>query len=124
MFRILKSKEQFIMWVLTVGSEVDSYLNVFVNQWNSMGIKGMFLKGKDDIEELVEVGFKAEFEEQMYFWDFENEKDAMAFFRDLYLDKNPSENELRKVFSDLGYQQGGNVYRVEWSLGFLLAAKD
>ena len=125
MHRVLKSKGQFILGDVVAGSKVDSFLNDFVDRWNSTGHKGMFLKGKEDLEELERAGFAVEFEKQVYFWNFESEKDAMVFYRDLFfLDKNPSEKELRKALNDLSCQQEKNVYRVEWSLGFLLAVKN
>ena len=125
MNRILTSEGQFIIGDVVARTKVDSFLNVFVNQWNSMGHLGNFIIPDRDIEDLKEAGFTTTFEEQSFYWNFEKEEDAMRFFKDLfYLDVNPPDTDLKRALHELEHQQDEKSYRVKWTLGFLVAKKD
>lgn len=125
MNRILTPGGQFIIGDVIEKTKVDSFLNGFVNQWNSMGHLGNFINAERDITALDNAGFKATFEEKSFYWNFSNEMDAFRFFTDLfYLDKGPSDNVLKQALEDLGNLKVDNSFRVNWTLGFLLATKN
>ncbi len=123
MYRLLKPRGQFVLADVVSGSKVDTFLNDFVNRWNSMGHLGKFIEPDLDLKELSKAGLVAEFEEKMLRWNFENEKDAKIFFKDLfYLDRNPSDRILAREQIKLGSTKS-NSYKINWSLGFFLGKK-
>lgn len=124
MFRVLKPKGQFVIADVVVGSRVDHFLNGFLNEWNSMGHKGVFLNFERDAIQLEKVGFAVRSEVKEFGWVFTDSAEARDFFRKLFfLDLNPSDELLQAALEKLGVVENSENYRVSWSLGIITASK-
>jgi SAM-dependent methyltransferase len=122
--RILKPGGKLVIGDVISGSLEDAFLNGFVDRWNSMGHKGVFLEPAHDIEQIGNQGFKVTFETKSYSWAFINETEAIDFFRKLFfLNKEPSTNLVSEELRRLGVNEGSGKYDVNWSLGFYVAEK-
>ncbi|MEQ9402109.1 MAG: methyltransferase domain-containing protein [Cyclobacteriaceae bacterium] len=125
MFRVLKPGGQFVIGDVVEESRIASFLNGFLDKWNSMGHNGSFINADTDISLLNQCGFSTSFELKSFHWSFANEAESLEFFRKLfYLDLNPSDDLLMREIESLGVLRTKNGYCVEWSLGFLKAEKD
>ena len=56
MYRILQNGGRLIIGDALAGSRIDDFLNGFLDQWNSMGHQGRFIK-EEDVNEIREAGF-------------------------------------------------------------------
>lgn len=124
MFRVLKPNGQLVIADVVAGSKVDTFLNGFLNDWNSMGHKGVFLNFEKDKSQLGAAGFKVKSKMEEFTWVFKNGADAKDFFRKLFfLDLNPSDQLLGSALENLGVVKNAGEYKVKWSLGILVATK-
>lgn len=122
MQRILKTGGQFILGDVIADGKLDRFLNGFLDTWNSMGHKGMFITDKD-INEIEKTGFKVKFEKDQYFWRFRTQQEAIEFFRLLFcLDLKPSDREVIQALEELGVSKK-NGFDICWELGFILCEK-
>ncbi|MEO9871656.1 methyltransferase domain-containing protein [Ekhidna sp.] len=122
MYRVLKPGGKLIIGDALVGGKLDSFLNGFLNKWNSMGHAGRFIQDSD-IEEISKAGFDVTSAKDDYMWNFENQEEAQDFFRLLFcLDLNPSNDELMEALKELGTKKA-NYFSVDWGLAFLECKK-
>lgn len=122
MNRILKPGGRLVIVDVVSGTKIDSFLNVFLDAWNSMGHKGRFITINEDETQLQAAGFEVEFEIEGLNWVFSNEEEAHQFFRKLfYLDKDPPAGELKFAIEDLGVSITDSSFEVNWPLGFIVA---
>lgn len=122
MHRILEPGGKMVIADVKDDGEISSFLNGFVDRWNSMGHQGRFI-GQGDTLEINNVGFDVEVSEKSYYWNFQNESSALEFFRLLFcLDLNPSDKELKNALSDLGIKDDEG-FSVSWELSYLICSK-
>lgn len=125
MYRVLKKGGRLVIADVLEGSAVDPFLNVFLNDWNSMGHKGVFLRFERDKELLAECGFSVTAEFREFPWIFNDSNQAKNYFRKLFfLDLDPSDEQLQEALDRLGVEEKQDSYLVRWSLGFLVATKN
>lgn len=122
--RVLRSKGRFIIADVVIDSKVDTFLNGFLDKWNSMGHKGRFLDPEVDLKALEAQGFSVSFHHRTFTWNFSSESDAHTFFRKLfYLDLEPTQSQLSEALEGLGLN-AGKGFSVNWELGFLIGTKN
>ncbi|MEQ9466746.1 MAG: methyltransferase domain-containing protein [Ekhidna sp.] len=122
MHRVLKPGGQLIIGDAVKDSKLDSFLNGFLDRWNSMGHHGNFIKS-EDLMEMKQAGFQVEMKVDEYYWNFNTQKEAIDFFRLLFcLDLNPPDHEVVKEFDLLGIKMD-HGFSVSWSLGFVVCTK-
>lgn len=120
--RVLKEYGELIIIDPLIGSKPATFLNNFVNSWNSMGHKGEFLDFEADSEVLKTSGFKVTWEKHELNWMFDNREELLDFTRMLfYLDKNPDDELLYSSLSNLGVQSIGGKVQLNWDLGVIIA---
>lgn len=123
MHRVLKPNGQLVIGDVPKGGKQDYFLNVFLNQYNSMGHDGRFIEEKD-ILEIEAAGFAVEVSSESFDWVFASESDAMDFFRLLFcLDLNPSNQLLHEELKKLGVEEAVH-FCVKWGLTFLTCKKN
>ena len=113
--------------VLVIGdvlseSKEASFLNGFVNRFNSLGHNGNFIDVDRDIILLNECGFSASHIVKNYRWHFQSETLCLDYLRLLFaLDKQPTLSELANAINKLGVRQTSSGFHLNWSLSFLVA---
>ncbi len=122
--RCLAPYGRLVIGDIIANSEPADFLNGFVDTWNSLGHDGDFIKPRRDIALLEHAGFKARFQTNHYHWNFANSAECHNYLRQLFaLDKRPSTNELNDAIQTLGVTESASGFRLNWSLGFLIATK-
>ncbi len=123
--RVLKTDGDFVYADVKTGSREDDFLNIFVDRYNSMGHKGIFIN-EATIAAMERFGLKVQTAEYLDFtWNFASEADMIDFVKNLFgLDLAANDDEiLRGIDSYLGYhQEDGKVY-MNWGLYYLHATK-
>jgi len=116
--RLLKPGGIFAYADVAQGSLIDDFLNVFVNKYNSMGHVGDFLNIEDTCEDLESSGFTVNYSSVCnYQWDFTNQEQAIAFFRNLFGLDLATDDDIKKSFDQ--YLNGRNKYNryyIDWQL--------
>lgn len=122
--RLLKVGGIFGLADVESGSPVDQFLNVFVDEYNSMGHKGLFLDGST-IEELQSCGFDIVSADNIPFtWQFESKTEAIEFFKLLfYLDQANNRDIESGINNYLGDQRVDGSFCVNWELFYIKAIK-
>ena len=103
-----------------LGSNVDSFLNVFVHEHNSLGHEGWFIDSEFK-QALNGAGFGIDHNEVIqYSWNFES-PEAMVHFCILMfgLDKATPEKVLGGIAEHLGYTADHSGCQMNWELEFL-----
>ena len=103
-----------------LGSGVDSFLNVFVHEHNSMGHEGWFID--DDFRQtLTRAGFAIEQNDVIeYTWNFPNAEAMVQFCILMFgIDKTTPENVLSGIEKHLGYTTDDTGCHMNWELEFL-----
>jgi SAM-dependent methyltransferase len=114
--RILKPNGLFVIADVEKGSSQDKWLNGFVNQYNSVGHKGLFWS-EDDIGLLQEEGFSVEMVTKSYAWRFADREAMLAFSKDLfYLDKA----NLEEIQEGLTRVLGASEKTIPWRLVYFI----
>lgn len=122
--RILKPNGTFLIGDIVSGSRQDVFLNQFVDRWNKLGHKGIFIEPAPDQKQLSQAGFSTEYSHKHYHWCFEKKDDVAEYFRLLFsLDKQPSHALLSAAIEQLGITNNHTGVDVNWSLGFIKATK-
>jgi cyclopropane fatty-acyl-phospholipid synthase-like methyltransferase len=112
--RILKPNGLFVIADVEEGSKQDTWLNDFVNHYNSLGHKGIFWS-KRDARFMEEAGFSVEYCVREYPWIFKNRQDMIEFSRELfYLDKANKEDIEAGLESILGATET----TIPWKLAY------
>jgi SAM-dependent methyltransferase len=122
--RILKSQGIFALADVEAGSGVDTFLNGFVDQHNSMGHKGDFL-GRETVQELEAAGFQVTKHEPVtYHWRFEQRSQMVDFCRLLFcIDLATEQQVLQAIEDHLDYEESAGQCSMQWGLYFFQAVK-
>ena len=123
-YRLLESGGIFGLADVESGSPVDPFLNVFVDEYNSMGHKGLFLDGST-IDELKLCNFDIVSADSIpCTWLFENKSEAIDFFKLLFCLDQANNRDIEGGINDyLGYQRVDGYFRVNWELFYIKAIK-
>lgn len=116
--RVLKPKGVFAYADVAKGSDVDSFLNIFVNKYNSMGHYGEFLTINETRKDLESCNFTVIYASiSKYPWEFHSQKCAIDFFRHLFrLDLATDNDIINGIETYLSPGTNKNGYFVEWQL--------
>ncbi len=124
-YRVLKPGGYLCVGDVFDESFVASFLNVFVNEYNSMGHSGIFLSGKD-LEAIRRCGFHIDVSTKIgYYWVFPGFEELSEFLKLLFgLDKAEGKDIFSGVNKYLGgitlFEQGVGI---SWELLFIRAIK-
>ncbi len=123
--RVLKNKGKFIYADVQVGSKEDKFLNIFVDKYNKMGHKGLFIDA-NTISLMNKIGLTVqESKYKKFFWNFKSEKNMVDFIKNLFGLDLAQENEIfNAVKTYLGYKKEKNIIRLNWGLLYIYAKKD
>jgi SAM-dependent methyltransferase len=123
-YRILKSEGIFCIADARQGSMVSMFLDVFVNEHNSMGHRGAYLDENTKCE-LEKCGFDVNYSSAIkYYWRFASIDDMVAYFQLLFgIDKASHEEILYGIAKYLGYSRVNKEYCLNWELTFYRAIK-
>lgn len=116
--RILKPGGIFAYADVAKDSSVDTFLNVFVNNHNSMGHMGDFLNLKTTRRDLESSNFTV-VESYLcnYQWAFTTQLQASIFFKNLFgLDLATHKDVISGINKYLGSKTTENGYYVDWQL--------
>ena len=122
--RMLTNKGLFGLADVMYGSNTDRFLNVFVDQFNSMGHDGVFLD-QMTVQQLSDCGFTVLYDSmRTCYWRFERREHMTDFFQGLFgLDKATDKDIEEGIESYLGYRQTDGQFWVDWDLYFVKAKK-
>ncbi len=123
-FRILKNKGIFALADVFENTPAAKFLNEFVDKYNPMGHKGIFLTEKTP-EILSRIGFKIEKSEVInYHWKFKNENEMIEFVRLLFgIFEADTQTLLNGIKNYLGFSKKENKIFLNWQLFFIKAIK-
>ena len=123
-YRILKKDGIFALADVFEGTPTAKFLNEFVDEYNPMGHKGIFLT-KNTAKVLSKIGFKIKLKElRKYHWKFKNKKEMIEFIRLLFGIFEADENTLLNGIENcLGYIEKENKILFNWELFFIKAYK-
>ncbi len=123
-FRILKKRGIFALADVFENTPTAKFLNEFVDRYNPMGHKGIFLNEETE-KYLSKAGFKIEKTEiKKYYWKFENEDEMVEFAKLLFgIFKADRITLLEGIKSYLGYTKKEKIF-LNWQLFFIKAVKE
>lgn len=118
--RILKNSGVLVIGDVIEGSPQDTWLNVFVNKYNSNGHTGLFLDEKD-IFGIEALGYNVKSSRHTYNWSFRNDEEAVDFVKNLFgLNLLPSDEFLLASMKQyLAYKDN----KFEWQLLYFTCIK-
>lgn len=123
-WRVLKPSAKLVIADVEVGTSTAHFLNDFVDRFNSMGHKGMFLDSSG-IEQMAQSGFDlVGVDRPKINWSFQSTTEMIDFFRKLFgLDKANDADIVAGVTEhfSLIYQNGG--VEIDWQLVYVSAQK-
>lgn len=123
--KALNHKGVFLIGDVIEGSRQDSFLNQFVNQWNSLGHQGVFINETNVTNKLIKSGFDTDYLIKDYRWNFDSIAQARQYVRLLFnLDKHPCDETLDTALNELGIEVRQDSAHINWSLGFFRAIKN
>ena len=123
-YRMVKPGGLFCIGDAYKNSSVASFLNIFVNQFNSMGHNGIFLSN-EDVFLLKKVGFNIISQKIYgYTWDF-TDADAMAGYCQKLFGMNMADIKTIQsgIQSFVGYKLDQHSCKMNWELFFIKAHK-
>ncbi|MDX2211979.1 MAG: class I SAM-dependent methyltransferase [Oculatellaceae cyanobacterium bins.114] len=122
--RLLKQDGIFCLADVREGSGVAGFLNIFVDQHNSMGHKGEFLNQTTQ-RELEGVGFQVAYAEPIqYHWRFSHINDMVRYCKLLFgIDQATDAQILEGINTYLGYTATAQECWMNWELYFFQAVK-
>lgn len=118
--RILKPGGELVIGDVKKGSDPAKWLNIFVNEHNPLGHKGVFWDG-NDIPTFQEEGFITQLVERKYTWDFDTKEFMLDFTKHLFgveCDKKTLEQGLEDYLTLKKIDKG---YSYPWSLVYIHA---
>lgn len=122
--RVLKPQGRFIWADVRAGTNIDTFLNGFVDQHNSGGHEGRFID-EDRLEELRQSGFEMTAAEDVsYLWPFSNRAEMVHYITLLFgLDQATPEQVEQGIADLLGTEELADGIALKWSLHFITAKK-
>ena len=123
-YRILKPGGQFCIADVEKGSKIDRFLDVFVNQHNSMGHEGQFIDNHFR-RDVINANFDIEFDESIpYTWNFADREKMVHYCTLMFgLDKATPEQVLEGIRSCQGYTETATGCKMNWKLRFICCEK-
>lgn len=123
-YRVLKKDAHFIYGDVLQNSKEDTFLNVFVNKYNSSGHTGIFLNNQTKTQ-LADIGFKIEHSKYIDLtWNFKTIGEMIDFIKKLFgLDLATDEIILQGIDTLLGYKQTNNKVLLNWGLFYIFSKK-
>ena len=120
--RILKPGGKLVLVDVDTGTGADRFLNEYVDQYSSMGHKGVFLTTKTATE-VVDAGFEIDRDELVAFpWCFENKHDMGLFCKLLFgIDLADKDTVMQAAEDILGFMPGPGQVNMAWSLRCIVA---
>ena len=124
-YRILKKNGALCLADVKIDTPVAKFLNEFVDKFNSMGHKGVFLT-EEDLTFLEDIGFKIKFWGTIkYYWVFRDVNEVYSFLKFLFgLDKASEKdiyNAIEKYFGGFSFFE--EYIGLPWELMFIKAIK-
>ena len=123
-YRLLKAGGILAIADVQKGTGVAEFLNIFVDQYNSMGHQGDFFD-KSTKDELENIGFKVTFNASIsYHWQFDSLDNMIEYCQLLFgIDRADRTTILEGIKQYLGYHLRDNQYYLNWELCFFKAIK-
>jgi len=120
--RILKPGGKLVLADVESGTRVDQFLNGYVDKYNSMGHKGVFLN-QETAGMVASCGFEIHSDELVGFpWCFKNKSDMGMFCKLLFgIDLVGKDVVMEAVDDDLGFMHGPGQVNMAWGLRFIVA---
>jgi SAM-dependent methyltransferase len=125
--RVLRSGGTCGVCDVRKGSCVSTWLNEFVNRYNSHGHTGWFFEEGEMSDKMKTVGFKNVREQRMvYTWDFDSMDEMVVFCKLLFGLDRASADEIKKgVETILGFARADDAeVAVNWELIHAFGEKD
>lgn len=122
--RVLKSSAKLVIVDVEVGTNTANFLNGFVDRFNSMGHRGMFLDA-GGIEQVAQCGFDlVGIARPEITWSFESTAAMTGFFRKLFgLDKATDADILAGVAEHFPRKRQNGRVEIDWQLVYVSAQK-
>ncbi len=123
-FRILKKGGIFALADVFEGTPSGRFLNEFVDKYNPMGHKGIFLN-KKTTNTLENIGFRINFSEvKNYYWKFKTQTEMIEFIKLLFgIFKADNNSLLEGLNKYLGFIENQGQILLNWQLFFIKAIK-
>ncbi len=118
--RVVKPQGKILIVDVEEASSTGNFLNVFVNQYNSMGHRGQFIN--KPLINMIQNEFSIISRKSHNFrWVFDNEQAMISFCRGLFgLDK-ATDNDIRQgIRAYLAPKYEANQVSLEWRLVYIL----
>ncbi len=116
--RLLRPGGLFALADVERDSSVDAFLNIFVDQHNTMGHKGLFLDKARTVMELEQSGLSVESaERKKYTWNFHTVEEMIDYTRLMFgLDKADDVEIVNGIERHLGYNEVSTGIEMNWEL--------
>ncbi|RQH16602.1 class I SAM-dependent methyltransferase [Okeania hirsuta] len=124
-YRLLKTKGIFCIADALKDSKVANFLNIFVDQYNSMGHQGNFLT-ENTKDELEFINFQVVHNDSIsYHWCFDSVASMVDYCQLLFgIDQANYNQILEGIETYLGYYLENDKCYMNWELHFLKSIKD
>lgn len=123
-YRVLKPSAKLVIADVEAGTNTANFLNVFVDRFNSMGHKGMFLD-LGGVEQVAQCGFDlVGVARPKITWSFHSTTAMTDFFRKLFgLDKASDADILAGAMEHFPRMYQNGCVEIDWQLAYLSAQK-
>ncbi|MGH1485283.1 MAG: class I SAM-dependent methyltransferase [Cellvibrionaceae bacterium] len=125
MYRILKTKGNAVIADVNYNSKTATFLDKFVNSYNSIGHKGDYFNCNTTAQ-IKNCGFSiAEDFSKEYYWVFNNKKQMANYCQLLFgLDQASEDEVIDGIAEFLGFTEDNNKVNMRWELRFIKAIKN